>query len=443
MTYLIVILYAFYIFLLYSVFNKKNNDLFHPKSFFLIFISFEIPFAFSLINDHTLMPFYALKHVKDFDSMFFIHFFNSFIFISIVILSITYFNPRSRLLKKQIDISYYNPKRHLYTHLIFLFLVFITYYLFLQSVGGLRFLLLNLDSKSAIISGTGYYRAIYTVSAFLSIGFLITYYSKYIKPSSLNKLYLFLIIILMFIILSSLGSRKTPMLFILYVLLMWNYNISKIKAFTFKNFFLLFIALFYFAAMPLFRTEGSSEFYSNNLSLLFIDSLNNLGIFFQRFSELERSLMIYSLFDYDNLWLGRSFLDILYSPIPRGFFPDKPPLDEGVYLYNIAHGNYVEPGTSLRKMTVVGWPPSTITNMYINFWYFGVILGAIIIGYFLKYFYNLALDLKYNPLVIYFYTSAIFGDLAVTNRNIVAFLTMIVFSIVILKSINFITRFKI
>lgn len=443
MTSLIVISYGLYILLLYIVFNKNSKDIFHPKSFFLIFISFEIPFAFSLINDHTLMPFYALKHIKDFDFVFFIHFFNSFIFITIVVISVIYFNPKSIILKKQIDISNYKRGRHLYTHFIFLCLAILTFFLFLQSIGGLRFLLLNLDSKSAIISGTGYYRAVYTVSAFLSVGFLITYYAKFNKLSYLNKFYLFIVILIMFAMLASLGSRKTPMLFILYVLLIWNYNISKIKFFTFKNLILLSIGLFYFAAMPLFRTEGSSEFYSNNLSLLFIDSISNLGIFFQRFSELERSLMIYSLFSYDNLWLGKSFMDILYSPIPRGFFPDKPPLDEGVYLYNIAHGNYVEPGTSLRKMTVVGWPPSTITNMYINFWYFGVILGAIIFGYFLKYFYNLVLDLNHNPMVIYFYTSAIFGDLAVTNRNIVAFLTMIVFSIIILKLINFITRFKI
>jgi oligosaccharide repeat unit polymerase len=431
--------------MLYFIFNNNSNnkDFFHPKSFFLIFIAFEIPFALTVIQNHKVIPFYALKHIKDFDLVYFIHFFNSIIYITIVIISIVYFNPKSILLKKQLDISHFTRKRIIYTHIIFLFVGIITFYLFLESIGGLSYLLLNLDSKSAIIEGTGYYRAIYIVSAFLAVGFLIMYFSGINKLKLSNKIYLLMVIIIMFLILASTGSRKTPILFILYVLLIWNYNIKKIKLLTIRNFIFLIVGLFYFAAMPLFRTGGSSEFYLNNLDLLFFDSMNNLGMFFQRFSELERSLMIYSLFDYDNLWLGKSFQDILYSPIPRGLFPDKPPLDEGVYLYNIAHGNYVEPSTSLRKMTAVGWPPSTITNMYINFWYFGVILGGIIIGYFLKYFYNLAIQLNHNPLVIYFYTSAIFGDLAVTNRNIVAFLTMIVFSITILKLINFITRLKI
>lgn len=223
---------------------------------------------------------------------------------------------------------------------------------------------------------------------------------------------------------------------------MWNYNIHKIKFLTTRNLILGFIGLLYFSAMPLFRVEGAFDYYTNNLDILFSDSLNNIFNFFQRFSELDRSLMIYSIFDSSNYWYGASFKDILYAPIPRSIYPDKPPIDEGVYIYNIAHGNIVSPTTSPQKMTAVGWPPNTITNMYINFGYIGVPIGGIIFGYFLKYFYNLTIKLNYNPISIYLYTSAIFGALAITNRNIVGFLTIIVFSIIIVKTTEFILRIK-
>ncbi len=436
--------YLFLLILLYFIFNiyNKNNDIFSPKSFFIIFTLFEIPFAFQVINNLEILPLYARIHIKDFDQVFFIHFFNGILFIITVIFSLKIFNPKVNVFIKLFDSSSYNKNKYLKVHIVLLILCILSFIFFLNSIGGLIYLLKNIDSKSSIIAGTGYSQALFTTSGFLSIGYLIIFYSLENKISFIKKTYFFLVLILVFLILASLGSRKTPILFILFTILMWNYHINKIKFISFRNFLLGSIALIYFGSVPLFRTSGASEFYFNNIDILFSDSLNNIFNFFQRFSELERSLMIYSLFNSDNLWLGKSFQDLLYSPIPRGLFPDKPPLDEGVYIYNIAHGNMVSPSTPLNKMIAVGWPPNTITNMYINFSYLGVLFGGLIYGYFLKYFYNLTLALNYNPISIYLYSSAIFGNLAVTNRNIVSFLTMILFSFILIKTIEFILRLK-
>lgn len=436
--------YSFFLLLLYFIFNiyNKNDDTFSPKSFFIIFTLFEIPYAFKLIDNMNLIPHYARIHIKEFDLVYFIHFFNGAIFIIFTFIALIFFKPNPKLLIKLLSTKEYGSKDYLKTHIFLLIICILGYYLFLNSIGGLAYLLTNIDSKSAIIAGTGYYQALYYTGGFLSIGFLIMYYSTKGELTFYNKTYFIIIVFLIFLILASIGSRKTPILFILFVLLMWNYHINKIKFFTFKNIILIIVGLIYFSAMPLFRTVGAYEYYTNNLDILFMKSIDNIFGFFERFSELERSLMIYSLFDSSNYWLGASFKDLIYAPIPRSLYPDKPPIDEGVYLYNIARGNIVEPTTSLLKMTAVGWPPNTITNMYINFGYLGVPIGGIIFGYFLKYFYNLALTLNYSPISIYLYSNAIFGSLAITNRNIVSFLTMIVFSIIIIKSTEFILRIR-
>ncbi|MGA1933800.1 O-antigen polymerase [Arcobacter sp. YIC-464] len=435
--------YLFFLLILYYVINihQKNDDIFSPKSFFIIFTLFEIPYAFKIIDNLDLIPYYAKIHIKDFSEVYFIHFFNSSLFIIFVIVSLAIFNPRPKYLYNLLKDSDNSHRINLLTHLSLLLLCFLGYYLFLNSIGGLFYLLQNIDSKSTIIAGTGYYQAIYYTAGFLSVGYLVIAFSQSNK-SLIKKIYLVVIILSIFLIFTSIGSRKTPILFILFTFLIWNYHINKVKIFTTKNIIFGFIGLIYFSAMPLFRAQGAFEYYSNNLDILFIDSFEKLFNFFERFSELDRSLMIYSIFDSSNYWLGTSFKDILYAPIPRSMFPDKPPLDEGVYIYNIAHGNIVSPTTSLLKMTAVGWPPNTITNMYINFGYIGVPIGGLIFGYFLKYFYNLVVHLNYNPIGMYLYSSAIFGSLALTNRNIVSFLTMIVFSIIIVKSIQFITRIR-
>lgn len=441
---LIVYTYLFFLLLIYYAFNiyHKNDDTFSPKSFFIIFTLFEIPYAINLIDNINLIPYYARIHIKEFDIVFFIHFFNGAIFIIFTFIGLIFFKPKPKLLLKLLSTKNYSSLNYLKTHIFLFIICIISYKLFLNSVGGLSYLLQNIDSKSAIIAGTGYYQALYYTTGFLSVGFLVTFFSLKEKITILNKIYLVFLIFLIFLIFASIGSRKTPILFILFVILMWNYNINKIKFFTLKNIILSIIGLIYFAAMPLFRTVGAYEYYTNNLDILFTKSVDNISGFFERFSELERSLMIYSLFDSSNYWLGASFKDLIYAPIPRSLYPDKPPLDEGVYLYNIAHGNIVEPTTSLLKMTAVGWPPNTITNMYINFGYLGVPIGGIIFGYFLKYFYNLMLLLNYSPISIYLYSNAIFGSLAITNRNIVSFLTMIVFSIIIIKSTELILRIR-
>lgn len=441
----VIYTYLFFLFLLYYILNihQKNDDIFSPKSFFLIFTMFEIPYAFQLIDNIKLIPFYARIHITDFEQVYFIHFFNSSVFIIFVILSLKLFNPQPKVLQKLLSTDTYSINLYFVTHIALIIICFIGYFLFINSVGGLFYLLENIDSKNTLLAGTGYYQAIYSTSAFLSAGFLIMFISLQHNKSFFLKIYLLIIIILIFLILASIGSRKTPILFILFTFLMWHYHINKIKLLTSRNIIIGFIGLLYFGSMPLFRTQGAFEYYTNNLDILLTHSLDNIFNFFQRFSELERSLMIYSIFDSSNYWLGSSFKDILYAPIPRSIFPDKPPLDEGVYIYNIAHGNLVSPTTSLQKMIAVGWPPNTITNMYINFGYIGVPIGGLIFGYFLKYFFNLTQRLKYNPISMYLYVSAIFGALAITNRNIVSFLTMIVFSIIIIKLTEFILKIRI
>lgn len=437
MVYSFAIFYILFIVLMFYIVSKYitiDNDIFSPLKFFLIFTAFELPYALKIITNKSSIPYYALNNISDFDYVYSLHIINSIVYIISVIVGYQLLNVNGSFLSKVYFVrSYHNKKGLLKSHFILFIIGFISFYSFLNSIGGLFYLLENLDSKSAIIQGTGYYQAIYIVSITLSCGSLVAYYGGLNKISIPKKIYLLSFVIFCFLLLASTGSRKGPMLLVLYILVVWNYNVQTIKLLRLKNIVIGFLGLIYFSMMPLFRTEGAFEYYMLNISELIIESFNNFLSFFDRFSDLDRSLLVYSLFDVKNLWLGSSFIDLIYAPLPRGLFPNKPPMDSGVYLYNMAHGSSVFPTTPLSEMIAVGWPFTTITNMYANFWFPGVILGGLLFGCVLKYFRRLTERSDYNFISLFFYTGVIFGDFAFTNIKIVGFLTQLVFVFIILR----------
>lgn len=437
--YLLLSLYAIFLWMLFYAFNvigKKRITYLAPLSFLLIYTSLELPFMYKVIGDLNVIPEMALIHIDDFDNALLLHVVCSVIFISFSLLTIFSFKAKPKLIVFILKpIGRDNYKISIFIHIITLILALICYQFFLSSIGGFYYLISNLDSRNLIIQGTGYYQAIYGVSLFLSIGYLIRAYSFNNKITILNYIYIMLVSSLAFVIFASLGGRKTAILFVLYTLVMWNYNVYKLNLFTIKNSVLVFVFMVYFSIMPLFRVQGAFDFYTNNIDLLFKESFDNLFLFFNRFSELSRSLLVYSVFDVDNLWMGGSFIDLFYAPIPRGIFPEKPPIDSGVYIYNIAHGIEVSPPSSMQGLLPVGWPLSTITNMYINFWFFGVAIGGVITGIVLNYLYRAMEILEYSPIIVFLYASAIFGDFALTNIKLVSMLTKFAFSILIISMV--------
>lgn len=434
--YLLFVYILFIILVYFLVVNKRKSPLekmnfFHYNNMFLLFIIIELPYLFTVYMDHSVIPASVLNNVGlNFDNVYNMHILNNMIYIFFVLVTMNIVNPKPKILNFFI-ITKYSSKQYFILHIVTLVISIIAFNFFLSSVGGLYFLLQNMDSRSTLTSGTGYIQALFSLSAFLSLGFLILSYKNNTKLSIRKKIYLFLIILFVFILLASTGGRKNSIILILYVATLWHFNMKPIKVFTFTNLIVFLMLILFISVMPLLRSHGASEFYIQHPSLLLSDAITDSVMFFKRFSDIDRSLFIYNHFNTSNLWLGSSFFDILMAPIPRSFFPDKPPVDEGVYIYNLLHGKNIVPGVPFRKLFPVGLPTSTITNMYINFYYAGILIGSIMMGYIIKYFYNLLLLSNYNAQATFLYANVIFGNFAITNLRIVGFSTIAVFLILI------------
>ncbi|MGQ7148454.1 hypothetical protein ACUOA8_59935, partial [Escherichia sp. SS-MK2] len=73
-------------------------------------------------------------------------------------------------------------------------------------------------------------------------------------------------------------------------------------------------------------------------------------------------------------------LDLFKAPLPRSIYPEKPPVDDGMYIRTIAEGYNVTPSRPVQELYASSWPPETLGSMYANFWIPGVVFGMYILG---------------------------------------------------------------
>jgi hypothetical protein len=166
--------------------------------------------------------------------------------------------------------------------------------------------------------------------------------------------------------------------------------------------------------------------YSNfELEKIFIGINEKSKIILSDLTRIDGEIFTLNYFRRNELWLGKSYIDLCYAIIPSKLFPMKPPVDEGVYIYNIANGNIVSPSVPFVKLLPASWPMTTLTNMYGNFGLFGVILGSFFNGWVLAKAYSLFLKNKENPLALIIYFKILLG-FKLVNINILNTILLII-----------------
>lgn len=268
--------------------------------------------------------------------------------------------------------------------LITYFLGIVVYMYFLTKIGGLNNLWLALYLRSSINAGLGYFQTFYMYA--IQIGaMLILYYFMLRK----NKLIVFVIIVSTILILGSMGARGPIIIFLISLLLMYHFLIKKINhIFSLKIISLIIIIPILIVVVLQFRFY-SFDYLINNPKLLLAKSIESLEEgFLARIGRLERDIVILKYFNENQFWFGRSYLGLIYAPIPRTIFPDKPPNDTGMYLRVIALGYRVEPPEPIYKLEKSSWPEQNWVG-YMNFGLIGFLIffymAGLLYGKFYKY----------------------------------------------------------
>ena len=382
----------------------KRENMFNP----IIFISFmniiqTIPYLFMIINNEFNLNKLIISHwsyngLNDSIIRFVIISSIAYIF-NILGLKIEIFNKFSIKMKEDI--------KTLNRGFIILFLIGILSYLkIMSSNGGIINFLMNINSRASMLRGNGFYL---NFVEGLTISCSILVYKLKYKNNNLNKLFSIIITSLVFIIWASFGGRTPSIEAVLLCLFVYNFAIKKINIFRIRILILTIIVSLFIVIIPVFRSNGSIKSVIDNPNLIINEVNNSSKKVFLEISNVNTDIFTLNYFSKEEKMHGKTFIDLMYAIIPSNLYSDKPPVDDGVYIWNILNYNNVEPGTPYKYMIKSSWPQKTMGNMYMNFGIIGVIIGMFILGIIQKIAFNIMKKSNYNLIGIIIYFTIIIG----------------------------------
>lgn len=311
----------------------------------------------------------------------------------------------------------------------------LSYFIFLQQIGGISYLLNNLNLRASFTSGNGY---LLSLMKLMTLSVLVLIYKYWNKKGYVFKTFITMMLLLNIFMESSMGGRKSTIFIVIFVMIVIHYSVKKIK-FLKPRFLLLIGAVFiYFILVPFLRADGGVEKFLDDPSEAFNEITEDYTYTIRGLSYVSHYILIINHFNNSDFWLGLSYLDLIYAPIPSAIFYDKPPVDDGVYVRSIAEGMNVEPNTSRQYLYKSSWPPETFGAMYMNFGIMGLIIGFMFIGFIYKQLYILMKKSNFSFIYIYIY-SYIIMNFELSNLRIVQTLSavsifLIFYSLLTIKS---------
>lgn len=411
--------------------RKYKKDLFNPaNAFFLWQLFYLLAFVLFAIGYIDL-----IKGIEDPDLGLLNFSFSLVLYQCSFVLTYCFFIPKSTDVIKNafnysLRIQLTSTVKFIILFLLFVFLFSI--YNILNKYGGLYALQTAMAQRGSVLATVQVELQVMYISSTLLVVMLTLFFGQR------QKLVIFCVIVLFIVNIIFTGSRANSFLLLVIALVVSHYNYNK---FNFKFSYLIWgaAAVVIFVLIALLRKDNALDIYINDVDLLFSDVFSNLGSVISRVSLINENIYIYSEYNLGNFWLGASYADLVYSPIPRAYYPLKPPIDEGVYVYSKYLGYNAVPSMPLTYLYPSSWPLKTESALYINFGYLGVVLGGVITAVIYEVIYKIMNSSKGNNINILWvtlYSLVIFGKVHLTNIGVVSLVPLIIFSITIAFLLN-------
>lgn len=211
----------------------------------------------------------------------------------------------------------------------------------------------------------------------------------YIKEKNKKHLYIFVLIFAITTFgLIVFGARRPAMMLLIQVIMLYHFTSSKIKfysIFKIKSLITICVISLFVLLMPMLRSASETD-YVNNPTKWVEGAVDNANTLFREFSYCDGDLFAFDYFKNHELWYGASYLNIPLQVIPRSIYPQKPPMDDGMYLLNMMYGEKVTPNMATADLYYQTSVPFTLeSSLYSNFGLLGIILGGLLVGMFYQY----------------------------------------------------------
>jgi hypothetical protein len=267
------------------------------------------------------------------------------------------------------------------------------YAVFLEKIGGLFNLWAELQSRSVKNAGLGYLQTFFMVA--IQVGVILMLSVTFQRS---KKLYSTILILLGVFVMGSMGARGPVVILLFSCFLLYHFKVKKFNRLANPKLLLMALIIPIFIVVMLQFRSDSYENLTQDLDLLVSKSISNFEEgFVARTGRLERDIVILKYF-YDNgFWWGKSYLGLLYAPIPRSMIPEKPPNDTGMYLRMMALGYTVDPPQPITELSSSSWPEGNWAG-YMNWGLPGYVFFFFMSGFLYGRFYRYLVKYKFPVL---------------------------------------------
>lgn len=303
------------------------------------------------------------------------------------------------------------------------------FFMVMSKVGGIIFFFSNLGQRTYLVRDLDF--ETYLLSLLNYAPLVLIYSKKWTKEKiKLSDI----ILVVLAGIMVGLGGRKALIMLVIECAAVYHYVVKPIKIKQFLNVKIITIYCFiflFFTTYSKLRTPGAFEEFVNDPVEFYVGK-NEGGLTRSLAGEsyVPFYVSIVDYFDSNDKWYGDSFLGLLSAFIPSSFYPDKPPVDDGMYLYSIAHGTSVDPPMPTRELDGTSWPLETFGSMYANFGVVGVIVGMLLLGYIISFSFKKMVYSNYQFKYVIFYIIMLFTFEISTLRIVQALLAFVILSFV-------------
>lgn len=232
-----------------------------------------------------------------------------------------------------------------------------------------------------------------------------------------------------------LGGRKALLMLVAESIVIYHFVVKKIRI---KKILrpkyiigILFVYLF-FTTYSKFRQEGAYMQFINSPVAFYTENVDGgLVRAIAGESYVPFYVAIINYFETHQKWYGASFEGLFTAFIPSSFYSDKPPVDDGMYLYSIANGrDGLFPPMPAHELDGSSWPLETVGAMYANFGSLGVLIGMWLVGISIGSVYNKMIKTNYSFLFVIFYTLMLFTFELSSLRIVQLIMAFVILSVI-------------
>lgn len=279
----------------------------------------------------------------------------------------------------------------------------------LQQIGGLGDLWSDIQQRTRLTSGLGYLITAYRVSILLGMTLILHYATAAWRHAPTRRIILVISLVLTAsFVMVSLGGRGGLLGVGLTLFLSQNYWRGVVRPFSPRvtSAGLLVLALVLLLGLPRLPEIEIENFVSDTDRVIGIVTDQALDSLAFRTTATQRNATMVAYFSRHDVWLGRGYFSLITAPVPRGVAAEKPPVDDGIYVFNMSFGAEIEPNQDLSNYRHNSWPTGNWTG-FMNGHLPGLILLGFLSGYLARLVYGAMVGSKFNPFLLFVYLNTV------------------------------------